>query len=150
MHDSSQRREFKTGAVRDRGGGKPRPALISPFFDLRLGKWLAKGAEKYDDRNWEKGIPISECIESHDRHIVDYKLGLVDEDHLIAAACNLMFIVHYEAMCLEGLLPVNLLDLPFYLKEKRKLECQKQELKKKLKDECTANWPLGIPPLPEK
>lgn len=40
MHDSGKREEFCTGAVRDASKGKPRPDLISPFFEERLGHWL--------------------------------------------------------------------------------------------------------------
>ena len=37
LHDSGERREFASGAVRDRGGRKPRPDLISPHAQMREG-----------------------------------------------------------------------------------------------------------------
>lgn len=55
MKDSGKRREFPTGSVRDSIEGKPRPELISPIAEERLALHCAKGAEKYSDRNWEKG-----------------------------------------------------------------------------------------------
>ena len=115
MEDSGNRREFTTGAVRDRAEDKPRPALISPFASERLGVWLAKGARKYSSRNWEKGMPISECIESLERHIMRYKQGLADEDHMAAVMCNAMFILHYEEGIRRGFLPRDLDDMPRYL-----------------------------------
>ena len=116
MKDSGKRQDFDSGAVRDTSEGKPRPDLISPFATNRLATWLGKGAEKYEPRNWEKGIPISRCLESLERHLVKYKMGLVDEDHMAAVACNVMFILHNEEAVKVGLLPTSMNDLPFYLK----------------------------------
>ena len=116
MKDSGKRQDFTSGAVRDTSEGKPRPDLISPFATNRLATWLGKGAEKYEPRNWEKGIPISRCLESLERHLVKYKMGLVDEDHMAAVACNVMFILHNEEAVKVGLLPTSMNDLPFYLK----------------------------------
>ncbi len=114
MHDSGERRQFETGAVRDRGADKPRPDLISPHANLREGAWLAKGAEKYSPRNWEKGMPISECVASLVRHIEAYKLGRTDEDHMAAIRTNAGFILHYEEEIKAGRLPATLDDMPHY------------------------------------
>ena len=115
--DSGERDTMGTGAVREPDTKKPRPDLISPFFTLRLGKWLSLGAAKYDSRNWEKGINNTRHLASAERHLAQYKAGNTDEDHLIAAACNLMFLVHNEAMIELGLLPNELDDLPLYMKK---------------------------------
>lgn len=114
MHDSGERRKFQTGAVRDMARDKSRPDLISPFATDRLGRWLALGAQKYDERNWEKGLPIAQCIASLERHLVAYKAGQVEEDHLAAVMCNAMFIAHYEHEIEAGRLPASLDDLPRY------------------------------------
>lgn len=114
MHDSGKRQKFGTGAVRDTAEDKPRPALISPYAQMRKGAWLAKGAQKYKERNWEQGMPISRCIDSLERHIQEYKMGLTNEDHLAAVAVNAEFIMHYEAMIEKGLLPAELDDMPKY------------------------------------
>jgi len=114
MKDSGQRESFDTGAVRDGGAAKPRPDLISPYAMMRTGEWLAEGAIKYAPRNWEKGMPISRCIESLERHLQKYKMGLVDEDHLAAIVVNAQFIMHYEAMIERGMLPKELDNMPHY------------------------------------
>ena len=57
--DSGERRQFNTGAQRDVVTDKGRYDLISPIMIERLAKLLQRGAEKYNDRNWEKGMPLS-------------------------------------------------------------------------------------------
>ncbi|KKK91602.1 hypothetical protein LCGC14_2711320 [marine sediment metagenome] len=114
MEDSGERRTFSTGAVRDRGGFKPRPDLISPHANLREGAWLAKGAEKYGVRNYEKGIPISECVASLVRHIESYKLGDQSEDHAAAIRTNAGFILHYEEEIKAGRMDQAIDDMPHY------------------------------------
>jgi len=114
MHDSGLRQEFDTGAVRDARAEKPRPDLVSPFAMWRLGEWLRLGGEKYEPRNWEKGIPISRCIESLCRHIEEYKMGRRDEDHMAAVMCNAMFILHNEEMVKADVLPPEIDDMPDY------------------------------------
>lgn len=118
MKDSGARQQFDTGAVRDTAEGKPRPDLISPYANEREGRWLQLGAEKYNERNWEKGIPISRCIASLERHLIDFKKGLQDEDHMAAIRCNAGFILHFEEMITRGLLPEELDDMPGYEKPK--------------------------------
>jgi hypothetical protein len=110
MQDSGSRNTFETGAVRDDGEKKPRPDLVSPFSLMRLGEWLRKGAEKYDERNWEKGMPISRCLEAIDRHFLKYQMRQTDEDHMAAVMCNAMFIMHYEEMIKKGVLTKALDD----------------------------------------
>ncbi|HUU93700.1 MAG TPA: dATP/dGTP diphosphohydrolase domain-containing protein [Phycisphaerae bacterium] len=117
IKDSGQRQEFATGAVRDLACGKPRLELISPVFLRRLAAWLAMGAEKYAARNWEKGIPMDRSMGSLLRHINQYREGLRDEDHLAAAACNIMFLLHTEEMVDRALLPDSLDDIPRYTSE---------------------------------
>jgi hypothetical protein len=118
MHDSGERQTFTTGAVRDTAGDKPRPDLFSPFALNRIGDWLGIGAKKYDERNWEKGMPISRVIASLMRHLLAYMMGKKDEDHMAAVATNAMFILHYEAMIERGVLPKELNDMPNYKGDK--------------------------------
>lgn len=40
-----------------------------------------EGAKKYDDRNWEKGIPLHCYIDSAVRHYLKWKRGDKDEPH---------------------------------------------------------------------
>jgi hypothetical protein len=114
MHDSGERQEFTTGAVRDTAGDKPRPDLFSPFALERVGRWLGIGAKKYAERNWEKGMPVSRVIASLMRHLLAYMMGKKDEDHMAAVATNAMFILHYEAMIKRGVLHAELNDMPNY------------------------------------
>jgi hypothetical protein len=96
MQDSGERQQFDTGAVRDTTEGKGRFDLISPEVLFRLARWTQLGAVKYSDRNWEKGIPISRCVDSCMRHLVKYLDGWDDEDHLAAVVWNAMAIMHFE------------------------------------------------------
>lgn len=114
MHDSGKRQDFESGAVRDTADGKPRPDLISPHANLREGAWMEKGARKYAERNWEKGIPISRCVASMCRHLEAYKLGQTDEDHLAAIRTNASFIMHYEAEIKAGRMSKAIDDMPKY------------------------------------
>lgn len=57
---------------------------------LDVGKLFESGAEKYGERNWEKGIPISSYIDSGVRHLLKYLNGETDEAHDRAFVWNLM------------------------------------------------------------
>ena len=90
LPDSGTRQEFPTGAVRDMKEGKGRCDLLPACALLRLARHYEAGAKKYEDRNWEKGIPISSMLDSGLRHIFKYLDGWTDEDHLVAAAWNIL------------------------------------------------------------
>jgi len=96
VKDSGERKEFATGAVRDTQAGKPRYDLIPPTALRRLATHYAKGAEKYTEHNWTKGIPMSRCVASLMRHIMQFILGDKEEDHLAACLFNIMCIIHYQ------------------------------------------------------
>ena len=106
LKDSGNRREFESGAVRDMQEGKGRCDLLPAVALLRLAKHYENGANKYDDRNWEKGIPISVMVDSAMRHLLKYMDGQTDEDHLVAVAWNIL-----GAMWMEEKMP-ELQDLP--------------------------------------
>jgi len=114
--DSGERRKFNTGAQRDVVDGKGRYDLISPIMIERLAKLLQRGAEKYNDRNWEKGMPLSVYMDSGMRHLFKFLEGHRDEDHLIAAIWNLQALLHIEEMVKRGVLSEELLDLPNYMR----------------------------------
>ena len=90
IKDSGARRSFDTGAVRDVEVGKGRMDLLPAVAVLRLARHFENGALKYEERNWEKGIPIHSYIDSAIRHLMKYLDGQMDEDHLCAAAWNCM------------------------------------------------------------
>ena len=111
LKDSGERREFESGAVRDVASGKGRCDLLPACAILRLARHYENGAVKYDERNWEKGMPISVMIDSGMRHLLKYLDGQTDEDHLVAACWNLM-----SAMWMEEKKP-EMLDIPSRMKE---------------------------------
>ena len=127
MEDSQSKREsiekqplkttekavYETGAQRNASTNRGRYDLISGKFLRRLAIHLEKGAINYGSRNWEKGIPLRRSFEALVRHIYQWLEGEVDEDHLAAVACNIMFIIHTEVMIETGKLGKDLLaDLP--------------------------------------
>lgn len=116
VKDSGKRDSFETGAVRDVGELKGAYELISPLFIRRLALHLEKGANKYEPRNWEKGMPMGRTMQSLLRHSYQYLEGDRSEDHLAGIACNIMFLIHYEDMINRGKLPPQLNDLPNYVK----------------------------------
>lgn len=112
--DSGERQRFTTGAQRDAMSDKPRPGLMSPFALMREAELYARGAEKYDDRNWEKGMPFSRVVDSLFRHLLQYMSGDREEDHLAAIRWNSGALIHYEEMIGRGVLSEELNDLPKY------------------------------------
>jgi hypothetical protein len=113
--DSGHREQFNTAAVRDSREGKGRYDLISPLALRRLVGVYERGANKYTDRNWERGMPLSRCLDSMLRHAFQYLEGRDDEDHLAQAVWNGFALLHYDEAIKRGLLPVALDDLPDYM-----------------------------------
>lgn len=104
--DSGNRREFESGAVRDMAEGKGDMVSIPWEALLRLSVHYENGAKKYDRWNFRKGIPVSSFIDSACRHLAKYQCGCDDEDHLAAAAFNVL-----GAMLMENTKP-EMQDLP--------------------------------------
>lgn len=108
--DSGERVEFATGSRRDTDKGKPRYDLI-PLRALR--RWadlMARGAEKYGERNWEKGQSMARIQSSALRHLIQYMEGQTDEDHLAATLFNVGALIDHEERIRDGLLPAELED----------------------------------------
>lgn len=117
VKDSGVRQKFPTGSVRDTNIGKGRFDLMPPYAMLRLALHYENGSSKYGDRNWELGQPLSRYLDSAMRHIVKVLMGLDDEDHLSAAAWNIMAVVETQKRIELGLLPQELDNLPTIYKE---------------------------------
>ncbi len=129
LRDSGEREVNKeTGMQRDTRTGKGRFDLIPPIFLRRLARLYEEGAAKYNDRNWEKGGPLTRYMDSAMRHINDWREGCREEDHLIQATWNLAAIVHFEEMIERGLAPESFYDFPSY---KRGEESDVEELEEK-------------------
>ena len=96
VKDSGARREFGTGAVRDMSEGKGDMYSLPPAAILRISRHYEAGAKKYSRLNYMKGIPVSSFIDSALRHIFKYLDGWDDEDHLSAAAFNILGAIQME------------------------------------------------------
>ena len=114
LETSGNERVFSTGSKRDRSEGKGRYDLISPIALAELAKHLEHGAKRYDERNWEKGRPLSVLLDSGIRHTYRYLAGERGENHLAAAMFNIMAAIHTREMIRRGLLTAELDDLPDY------------------------------------
>lgn len=112
LKDSGKRRKFKTGAQRDMAGQKGRFDLLPNRTIRALAIHYEKGATKYGERNWEKGIPVSSFMSSALRHAFQFQDGEDDENHLIAAIWNLMCAYETILWIQDGILPESLYNLP--------------------------------------
>lgn len=110
--DSGRREEFSTGAVRDDGGQKTRYDLIPVGPLKRLADLYARGAQKYGEGNFERGMPFTRVYASLLRHIFAWALGDREEDHLAACVWNAMALMFYEDQIASGGLPDGLNDMP--------------------------------------
>lgn len=67
---------------------------LFPYEALEeLAKWYEAGAEKYGERNWEKGISVKDCMNRMARHSAKACNGWMDEGpfaHLVAVIWNAM------------------------------------------------------------
>ncbi len=98
--DSGARQEYVSGMRRDVQSGKPRFDLLLtdglPYeeqFLTRFASLLARGAEKYGERNWQLADSPEELKRfrgSALRHMMQWASGELDEDHAAAVAFNLM------------------------------------------------------------
>lgn len=63
----------------------------NPFtMYLEVSKHYEDGADKYSERNWEKGIPLHCYIDSAVRHLLKYLRGDNDEPHSRAFVWNVL------------------------------------------------------------
>ena len=92
--------------------GKLRFDLIPPDVLRELAKVLTRGARKYAERNWERGMKWSNCRASKERHWNDWLRGRrVDPESvkgmrtrtLAHEIVNTMFLLAYELRGLRKL-----------------------------------------------
>lgn len=92
--------------MRDSQAGKPRFDLLIPKgvpferqYLTRVALHMAKGAERYSDRNWEK-FQDEEALErakaSAFRHFMQWFTGEDDEDHAAAIYFNVMAVEYIK------------------------------------------------------
>lgn len=109
--DSGERQHFETGSQRDSREGKGRYDLLPPEAVRRLAQVFERGAVKYEDRNWEKGQPLTRFLDSALRHTFAVLEGKKDEDHAAQAAWNLFAFITISERIEAGKLPLELDDL---------------------------------------
>ena len=78
---------------------------------LEVSKHYRDGAKKYDERNWEKGIPLHCYIDSAVRHYLQWMRGDTDEPHERAFVFNILGAIWTHINKPE------MIDLPFADKE---------------------------------
>jgi hypothetical protein len=120
MKDNGEREASTTGYLREPNSGRGRYDLVSPIALKRIAVVYERGADKYGDRNWEKGGNISRFLNSSIRHTQQFIEGLRDEDHLAQAAWNLMSVIHILECIDRGLLPPEFNDLSSFIPEEKK------------------------------
>lgn len=107
INDSGQRTKFITGAVRDLHEGKGRMDLL-PWNAIReVSKHCENGAIKYGEHNVDRGIPAHSFVDSGLRHLCKFICGETDEDHLLAAAWNILWLLEMRTTHPE------LMDIPW-------------------------------------
>lgn len=77
---------------------------IKPLQDIS--RILTFGAEKYGDRNWEKGLEWSRVYGALQRHLMAWWDGEdkdpeTGESHLAHAGCCILFLLEYEKTHIE-------------------------------------------------
>lgn len=104
--------KFESGAIREDKTGKGRCDLLPMCALIRLSKHYENGSADHGERNWEKGLPMHSFLDSAIRHLFKYMDGQTDEDHLCAAAWNIL-----GAMWTEEKRP-DMQDIPTRMPEK--------------------------------
>lgn len=92
MADEDKGKKFDTG--------KSRYDLLAPDSLEELALVLTFGANKYADRNWEKGIKFGRLLAAAMRHMWTLWRGeLIDPEtnllHSAHAECNMHFLTHF-------------------------------------------------------
>ena len=98
--DDGQRAQYASGMVREPEDGRPRFDLLLPetvSYDQQLltrcAELMARGAQKYSSRNWEKADSTEEIERmksSAFRHFMQWMCGEEDEDHAAAVFFNML------------------------------------------------------------
>jgi hypothetical protein len=84
--------------------GKVRMDLMPPEWDLELGKILTAGANKYEPRNWEKGMDYSKVLGPLMRHLNKWRRGeeldITDDSGQPGTGCHHLALVAWNALAL--------------------------------------------------
>jgi Domain of unknown function (DUF5664) len=90
-----------SGMAKRFNSGKTRFSLIPVKAEEAESKVWTMGAEKYGERNWEKGLPFLSVIDSMLRHIKAYQKGeTIDSEsgqpHMAHIRCNAAMLIEYQ------------------------------------------------------
>jgi hypothetical protein len=98
---------------------------VSPCAVNMLAVHMEDGIKAgYDERNWEKGIPLGRFLESAIRHTLQVLNGDNDENHKAAAFWNMHGFLHTWYAIERGELPQSLNNLRTSAKEEKSAEGQ--------------------------
>ena len=81
--------------------GKIRPSLLPVVCYEHILQILEMGAKKYGEKNWQKGLKYSTCLDSLERHLLAVKNG-EDTDteskklHAGHIAVNALFLLYFQ------------------------------------------------------
>lgn len=109
VKDSGNHETYASGMRREPEGDKPRFDLLWPEgvpfeeqYLTRIAMHMARGAQKYAPRNWERGWSpeaYERARSSAHRHFEQWFNGLNDgEDHAAATFFNMMQVLYLEYM----------------------------------------------------
>lgn len=112
IKDSGTHQEYDTGARRDNTEMKGAFHLLPWESIWHLALHYEKGAKKYAERNWEKGIPVARYCEAISRHMTQFQMGMNDENHLVAAYWNIASLYQTVLWIQRGELPEELYNMP--------------------------------------
>jgi hypothetical protein len=136
---SEKMEEMETGARRDCREGKGRYDLIPPKPLKRLALVYEKGANKYGENNWKKGMKVSRVLDSALRHIFLYMEGDDVEDHLAQAAWNIFAALEFDETELNDIETRKRKNNAAIQEEIKKLLTFDEEQKKKMMDVFKGN-----------
>ena len=114
IKDSGERTVFETGFQRDMHAGKGRFDRLPWHAIWEVAKHCEEGALKYGERNIDKGAPQHSLIDSAFRHMAKYTMGMTDEDHLRAAAWNILWALEQKAKGRTELMDIPVLESEGY------------------------------------
>ena len=116
-NSNEQRTRFSTGAVRDYHPVEKGRMDLLPWHAIGdVSVHSSKGAAHYGEHNIDLGIPAHSLVDSGLRHIRKFICGETDEDHLVAAVWNFLWLLEMRTTHPE------LMDIPWRPKDEQEKE----------------------------
>lgn len=109
-------RKFETGAQRSSRAGRGRYDLLPMRGIHQIALVLESGAMNYNERNWEKGMPISDLLDSAFRHLAAFLVGhslagSPGDDNLAQFAWNALVALDIRERVRDGSIDSELYDV---------------------------------------